>query len=181
MEKKEVIENWNDNPNILWKYMLRLTYNGNWNEKSSYDANFRKLSVEDNILAILQMTKLSKTQQKERLEELLNEFGLQHVRKNLGNKLSGGEQQRVSIARAFANRPTVMLADEPTGNLDPANSVGIMKLLDLINRRGTTVVMATHDRSIVNSMQRRVIELDRGVVVRDDSHGIYDEPNGVYE
>ena len=74
-----------------------------------------------------------------------------------------------------------MLADEPTGNLDPATSVGIMKLLDLINRRGTTVVMATHDRSIVNSMQRRVIELDRGVVVRDDSHGIYDEPNGAYE
>ena len=112
---------------------------------------------------------------------ILDLVGLSQKAERFPDELSGGEQQRVSIARAFANRPTVMLADEPTGNLDPATSVGIMKLLDLINRRGSTVVMATHDRSIVNSMQRRVIELDRGVVIRDDSHGIYDEPSGAYE
>jgi cell division transport system ATP-binding protein len=104
----------------------------------------------------------------------LDLVGLTQKADRFPNELSGGEQQRVSIARAFANRPKIMLADEPTGNLDPSTSVGIMKLLDLINRRGTTVIMATHDRSIVDSMQRRVIELDRGVVVRDESRGIYD-------
>jgi cell division transport system ATP-binding protein len=79
----------------------------------------------------------------------------------------------VCIARAFVNRPLILLADEPTGNLDPATSVGIMRLLDRINRTGTTVVMATHDRSIVDSMRRRVIELDRGTIVRDQARGVY--------
>jgi cell division transport system ATP-binding protein len=89
------------------------------------------------------------------------------------DELSGGEQQRVAVARAFANRPMILLADEPTGNLDPGTSVGIMKLLDRINRTGTTVVMATHDAVIVDSMRRRVVELSEGRVVRDQSRGVY--------
>jgi cell division transport system ATP-binding protein len=89
------------------------------------------------------------------------------------DELSGGEQQRVAIARAFVNKPTILICDEPTGNLDPNTSVGIMKLLDRINRTGTTVVMATHDSSIVDQMRKRVIELSGGRVVRDQSRGVY--------
>ena len=88
-------------------------------------------------------------------------------------ELSGGEQQRVAIARAFVNRPLLLIADEPTGNLDPQTSVGIMKLLDRINRTGTTVVMATHDQQIVDQMRKRVIELEQGLLVRDQSRGVY--------
>src|SRR5699024_9076335 len=84
-----------------------------------------------------------------------------------------GEQQRVAIARAFVNRPQILLADEPTGNIDPATSIGIMKVLDRINRTGTTVVMATHDAAIVDSMRKRVIELEEGLVVRDQTRGVY--------
>ena len=102
---------------------------------------------------------------------ILELVGLTPKAERFPDELSGGEQQRVSIARAFVNRP---LADEPTGNLDPSTSVGIMRLLDRINRSGTTVVMATHDRGIVDTMRRRVIELDRGVVVRDESRGVYE-------
>ncbi len=89
------------------------------------------------------------------------------------HQLSGGEQQRISIARAFVNRPPILLADEPTGNLDPATSEGIMKILSRINLTGTTVVMATHDRSIVNSMRRRVVELEEGEIIRDQKRGVY--------
>ncbi len=89
------------------------------------------------------------------------------------DELSGGEQQRVAIARAFVNRPMILIADEPTGNLDPASSVGIMKLLDRINRTGTTVLMATHDSSVVDQMRKRVIELEHGRVVRDEAQGVY--------
>ena len=89
------------------------------------------------------------------------------------HELSGGEQQRVAIARAFVNRPLVLLADEPTGNLDPETSLGIMRLLDRINRTGTTVVMATHDATIVNQMRKRVIELEAGDVIRDQNRGVY--------
>jgi len=105
---------------------------------------------------------------------ILELVGLTPKAERFPDELSGGEQQRVSIARAFVNRPLILLADEPTGNLDPATSVGIMRLLDRINRSGTTVVMATHDRGIVDTMRRRVIELDRGVVVRDESRGVYE-------
>ncbi len=105
---------------------------------------------------------------------ILELVGLADKINNYPDELSGGEQQRVSIARAFVNRPLILLADEPTGNLDPQTSVGIMKLLDRINRTGTTVVMATHDRGIVDTMRRRVIELDRGVVVRDQARGVYE-------
>ena len=105
---------------------------------------------------------------------ILELVGLSRKSERLPDELSGGEQQRGSIARAFVNRPLILLADEPTGNLDPATSVGIMRLLDRINRSGTTVVMATHDRSIVDTMRRRVIELDRGVIRRDESQGVYE-------
>ena len=89
------------------------------------------------------------------------------------DELSGGEQQRVAIARAFVNRPMILIADEPTGNLDPTTSAGIMKLLDRINRTGTTVLMATHDSHVVDQLQKRVIELDHGQVIRDDAQGGY--------
>ncbi len=105
--------------------------------------------------------------------QILELVGLGEKLDRFPDELSGGEQQRVSVARAFVNRPLILVADEPTGNLDPATSVGIMRLLDRINRTGTTIVMATHDHAIVDSMRRRVVELENGVVVRDQSRGIY--------
>jgi len=105
---------------------------------------------------------------------ILDLVGLTAKSENFPDELSGGEQQRVSIARAFVNRPLILLADEPTGNLDPGTAVGIMRLLDRINRTGTTVVMATHDRGIVDTMRRRVIELEKGHIVRDQSRGVYE-------
>ncbi|MDX6214384.1 MAG: cell division transport system ATP-binding protein [Frankiales bacterium] len=105
--------------------------------------------------------------------EVLDLVGLAGKEKRMPTELSGGEQQRVAIARAFVNRPMILIADEPTGNLDPSTSVGIMKLLDRINRTGTTVIMATHDAAIVDSMRRRVVELENGVIVRDQSRGVY--------
>lgn len=105
--------------------------------------------------------------------DTLELVGLGGKEKRLPHELSGGEQQRVAIARAFVNRPSILLADEPTGNLDPTTSVGIMRLLDRINRTGTTVVMATHDDEIVDQMRKRVVELDSGQMVRDQSRGVY--------
>jgi cell division transport system ATP-binding protein len=105
--------------------------------------------------------------------EVLELVGLAGKQDRMPGELSGGEQQRVAIARAFVNRPMLLIADEPTGNLDPQNSVGIMKLLDRINRTGTTVLMATHDQAIVDQMRKRVIELDQGHLVRDQSRGVY--------
>ncbi|MDX6256793.1 MAG: cell division transport system ATP-binding protein [Frankiales bacterium] len=105
--------------------------------------------------------------------EVLDLVGLSGKEKRMPTELSGGEQQRVAIARAFVNRPMILIADEPTGNLDPSTSVGIMKLLDRINRTGTTVIMATHDAAIVDSMRRRVVELENGVIVRDQTRGVY--------
>lgn len=109
----------------------------------------------------------------QRVPEILELVGLGSKLHNYPDELSGGEQQRVSIARAFVNRPLILLADEPTGNLDPGTSVEIMKLLDRINRTGTTVIMATHDNAIVDAMRRRVVELDQGRVVRDQARGVY--------
>jgi cell division transport system ATP-binding protein len=105
--------------------------------------------------------------------EVLELVGLEGKTKRMPDELSGGEQQRVAVARAFVNRPMILIADEPTGNLDPSTSIGIMKLLDRINRTGTTVVMATHDAAIVDSMRRRVVELSDGRVVRDQTRGVY--------
>jgi cell division transport system ATP-binding protein len=110
---------------------------------------------------------------KRQVPQILELVGLGEKLDRFPDELSGGEQQRVSIARAFVNRPLILVADEPTGNLDPATSVGIMRLLDRINKTGTTVVMATHDHAIVDSMRRRVIELENGHIVRDQSRGIY--------
>ena len=104
---------------------------------------------------------------------VLELVGLEGKEERYPNEISGGEQQRVAIARAFVNKPAVLIADEPTGNLDPETSIGIMKLLDRINKIGTTVVMATHDVAIVDQMRKRVIEIDGGKVVRDQSRGVY--------
>ncbi len=111
---------------------------------------------------------------KQQVPAVLELVGLAGKEDRLPHQLSGGEQQRVSVARAFVNRPLIMLADEPTGNLDPATGEGIMRLLDRINKTGTTVVMATHDQRIVNTMRKRVIQLDRGVIVRDQARGVYE-------
>ena len=108
-----------------------------------------------------------------RAEAGLRRVGLGHRLTHYPSQLSGGEQQRVAIARAVAAGARILLADEPTGNLDPATSEGIMNLLDRINRTGTTVVMATHDKALVDRMRRRVLELDHGTLVRDQSRGVY--------
>ena len=108
------------------------------------------------------------------VDQVLELVGLSDKVDRYPRQLSGGEQQRVSIARAFVNRPPILLADEPTGNLDPGTSVGIMRLLDRINRSGATVVMATHDHAIVDAMQRRVIQLEDGRVIRDQRSGRYE-------
>lgn len=108
------------------------------------------------------------------MPKVLNTVGLTGKEKNYPHELSGGEQQRVAIARAYVNHPQILLADEPTGNLDPTTSLGIMEVLDAINRTGTTIVMATHNEEIVNSMRKRVVELHNGKIVRDEAHGSYD-------
>jgi cell division transport system ATP-binding protein len=130
-------------------------------------------NVFDNVAFALEVIGKPKNVIHTRVPEILQLVGLGDKLTNYPNELSGGEQQRVSIARAFVNRPLILLADEPTGNLDPATSVDIMKLLDRINRIGTTVVMATHDNAIVDAMRRRVIELDMGRVIRDQARGVY--------
>jgi cell division transport system ATP-binding protein len=130
-------------------------------------------TVTENVAFALQVIGKSRKEIRELVPEALALVGLEGKGDRLPDELSGGEQQRVAIARASVNKPLILLADEPTGNLDPATSVGIMKLLDRINRAGTTVVMATHDQSIVDQMRRRVIELDQGRLVRDQSRGVY--------
>lgn len=130
-------------------------------------------TVGENVAFALEVIGRSRGVIKTVVPEVLDLVGLAGKTDRLPHELSGGEQQRVAIARAFVNRPLVLLADEPTGNLDPDTSQDIMLLLERINRTGTTVVMATHDSSIVDSMRRRVVELDMGRVVRDESRAVY--------
>jgi cell division transport system ATP-binding protein len=130
-------------------------------------------TVYENVAFALEVIGRPRHVVRSQVPQILDLVGLAKKIDNLPHELSGGEQQRVAIARAFVNRPLILLADEPTGNLDPSTTAGIMRLLDRINRTGTTVVMATHDQSIVDSMRRRVIELDRGTVVRDQARGVY--------
>jgi cell division transport system ATP-binding protein len=130
-------------------------------------------TVWENVAFALEVIGRPRHVVKSQVPQILDLVGLGKKTNNLPHELSGGEQQRVGIARAFVNRPLILLADEPTGNLDPSTSAGIMRLLDRINRTGTTVLMATHDQSIVDSMRRRVIELDRGSVIRDQARGVY--------
>ncbi len=131
-------------------------------------------SVYENVSFALEVTGRSRHVVKNQVPQVLKLVGLSNKADRQPRQLSGGEQQRVSIARAFVNRPLILLADEPTGNLDPATSVGIMRILDRINRTGTTVVMATHDHAIVDAMRRRVVQLDAGRVIRDQRSGAYE-------
>ena len=130
-------------------------------------------NVFENVAFAMQVVGESRSAIRDHVPEVLKLVGLEGKEKRQPDELSGGEQQRVAIARAIANKPQILLADEPTGNLDPATSVGIMNVLDRINQNGTTVIMATHDDGIVNSMRRRVVELSLGKIMRDESAGEY--------
>lgn len=130
-------------------------------------------TVYENVAFALEVISRPRHVVQSQVPAILDLVGLAEKSERFPHELSGGEQQRVSIARAFVNRPLILLADEPTGNLDPATSEGIMRLLDRINRTGTTVVMATHDQGIVDAMRRRVIELSHGSIVRDQDRGVY--------
>ncbi len=130
-------------------------------------------SVFENVAFALEVIGRPRHVVANQVPQVLDLVGLAGKRDNLPSELSGGEQQRVAVARAFVNRPLILLADEPTGNLDPQTSQGIMQLLDRINRTGTTVVVATHDEVLVDKMRRRVIELSNGAMVRDQARGVY--------
>ncbi len=134
-------------------------------------------TVTENVAFALQVIGKSRKEIADLVPETLEMVGLDGKGERMPDELSGGEQQRVAVARAFVNRPMILIADEPTGNLDPTTSVGIMKLLDRINRTGTTVVMATHDSGVVDQMRKRVIELEDGHVVRDQAQGVYGHQN----
>lgn len=130
-------------------------------------------TVAGNVAFALEVIGTTEKEIERIVPNVLELVGLEGKEERYPNEISGGEQQRVAIARAFVNKPSVLIADEPTGNLDPETSIGIMKLLDRINKIGTTVVMATHDVAIVDQMRKRVIEIDTGKVVRDQSRGVY--------
>jgi len=133
----------------------------------------RNKTVFQNVAFALQVLGKSRQTIAEVVPESLEMVGLEGKEKRLPHELSGGEQQRVAIARAFVNRPAILLADEPTGNLDPTTSLDIVRLLDRINRTGTTIVMATHDDEIVDQLRKRVVELNNGEIVRDQVRGVY--------
>jgi cell division transport system ATP-binding protein len=130
-------------------------------------------TVSENVAFALQVIGKSRREINRVVPETLEVVGLKDKAGRMPDELSGGEQQRVAIARAFVNRPMIIIADEPTGNLDPQTSVGIMGLLEDINERGTTVVMATHDHGLVDQFRKRVVELEHGRVVRDEAAGSY--------
>jgi cell division transport system ATP-binding protein len=130
-------------------------------------------NVYDNVAYALQVTGGSRRDIRDKVPDILRLTGLSTKLHNFPDQLSGGEQQRVSVARAFVNHPPLLLADEPTGNLDPETSIGIMQLLYRINQTGTTVLVATHDSAMVDRMRRRVIELSQGRIVRDEATGLY--------
>jgi cell division transport system ATP-binding protein len=139
--------------------------------------DFKLLSnktVRENVAFALEVIGQRRHNIERTVPEVLKLVGLSDKAERFPHELSGGEQQRVSIARAFVNRPLIMLCDEPTGNLDPTTTEDIMKLLERINRTGTTVVMATHDQRIVDAMRKRVVELEHGKVIRDQERGAYD-------
>ena len=130
-------------------------------------------TVAENVAFAQEVIGKPKGEIRKAVPQVLDLVGLAGKERRFPHELSGGEQQRVAVARAFVNRPAILLADEPTGNLDPATSVGIMRLLDRINRTGTTIVMATHDDEIVDQMRKRVVEMEDGRLVRDQDRGVY--------
>ncbi len=132
-----------------------------------------KLTVYENVAFAMEVIESPARQIKKRVPEVLELVGLREKHHSLPSQLSGGEQQRVAIARAIVNQPAVIIADEPTGNLDPETSWEIMKILDEIHERGATIIMATHNREIVNTMRKRVIAIENGRIVRDDRRGEY--------
>jgi cell division transport system ATP-binding protein len=132
-----------------------------------------KLTVYENVAFALEVIEESPKMIRKKVMEVIELVGLKHKASSYPNELSGGEQQRVSIARSIVNSPKIVIADEPTGNLDPETSWGIMDLFEKINDRGTTIVMATHNREIVNTIRRRVIAIEKGKIVRDEAKGEY--------
>jgi cell division transport system ATP-binding protein len=132
-------------------------------------------TVHDNVAYALEVVGEPRRSIRRKVPEILSLVGLAEKTDSYPHEISGGEQQRVSVARAFVNHPPLLLADEPTGNIDPETAVGIMQLLVRINRTGTTVVVATHDRDMVNRMRRRVLQLEAGRLVRDERRGSYDQ------
>ena len=135
------------------------------------------LNVYENVAFAMRVVEASQREIRRRVPMVLSLVGLSHKYKMFPNELSGGEQQRVSLARAIVNNPSVLIADEPTGNLDPETAKEIMDLLEDINRAGTTILMATHAKDIVDNMQKRVIAIDKGTIVRDDRKGMYEDEN----
>ena len=135
------------------------------------------LSVYENVAFAMKVVEATPKEIRKRVPMVLSLVGLSHKYKMFPNELSGGEQQRVSLARAIVNNPTVLIADEPTGNLDPKTAKEIMELLDDINKAGTTVLMATHAKEIVDSMKKRVLEIEGGEIIRDEKRGMYKDEN----
>jgi cell division transport system ATP-binding protein len=135
------------------------------------------LNVYENVAFAMRVVEASPKEIRRRVPMVLSLVGLSHKYKMFPDELSGGEQQRVSLARAIVNNPSVLIADEPTGNLDPETAKEIMELLDDINRAGTTILMATHAKDIVNTMKKRVIAIEKGMIIRDDKRGMYENEN----